>query len=74
MGMNSELLDTITKIVYLVASVMFILGLKKLSSPKTAQKGNFYALIGMLMAIAIPCLTREFSTLLISLPVLLLVV
>ncbi|MCB9059680.1 MAG: NAD(P)(+) transhydrogenase (Re/Si-specific) subunit beta [Calditrichae bacterium] len=46
-------LDLITKIVYLVASVMFILGLKKLSSPKTAQKGNLYALIGMLLAIAV---------------------
>lgn len=58
MSFNAEMMDTITKIVYLLASVMFILGLKKLSSPKTARTGNFYALVGMLLAIAVTLLDQ----------------
>ncbi|KAA3610216.1 MAG: NAD(P)(+) transhydrogenase (Re/Si-specific) subunit beta [Calditrichaeota bacterium] len=46
-------METITNVVYLIASVLFILGLKKLSSPKTARKGNVYSLVGMLLAIVI---------------------
>ena len=38
-------------LVYLVAAVCFIIGLKKLSSPKTARNGNLIAAIGMLIAI-----------------------
>lgn len=36
---------------YLVASALFILGLKQLSSPATARRGNQIAIIGMLIAI-----------------------
>jgi NAD(P) transhydrogenase subunit beta len=36
---------------YLVASVCFIVGLKLLSSPKTARRGNLFGAIGMLIAI-----------------------
>ena len=36
---------------YVLASVLFILGIKKLSHPKTARKGNFIAALGMLIAI-----------------------
>ena len=35
---------------YLVASVLFIWGLKLLSSPKTARRGNVYGALGMLIA------------------------
>lgn len=49
---------TITNVVYLVASVLFILGLKNLSSPKTARKGNFMGLIAMLLAIVITLLNQ----------------
>jgi len=59
MGINAEMMDMITKIAYLVASVMFILGLKKLSSPKTARTGNFYALIGMLIAIVVTLMDQN---------------
>ncbi|HEV2037805.1 MAG TPA: NAD(P)(+) transhydrogenase (Re/Si-specific) subunit beta [Candidatus Eremiobacteraceae bacterium] len=38
-------------IAYLVASVLFILGLKFLSSPKTARRGNILAMAGMLIAV-----------------------
>lgn len=46
-------MEIITQIVYLTASVFFILGIKKLGSPKTARTGNQYAAIGMLLAVAI---------------------
>jgi NAD(P) transhydrogenase subunit beta len=36
---------------YLVASVLFILGLKSLSSPRTARRGMFMAELGMLAAV-----------------------
>ena len=36
---------------YVLAAVLFILGLKKLSHPKTARNGNMIASIGMLIAI-----------------------
>jgi len=37
---------------YLVAAVLFILGLKHLSSPKGARNGNFIAALGMVVALA----------------------
>ena len=37
---------------YLAAAVLFILGLKQLSSPKGARNGNFTAAAGMVIAIA----------------------
>jgi NAD(P) transhydrogenase subunit beta len=37
---------------YLAASVLFILGLRGLSSPKTARRGLVYAEVGMVLAIA----------------------
>ena len=39
------------QIAYLASSVLFILGLKVLSSPATARRGMFLAEIGMLMAV-----------------------
>lgn len=36
---------------YLAASLMFIVGLKRLASPKTARSGNTVAAIGMLVAV-----------------------
>jgi NAD(P) transhydrogenase subunit beta len=41
----------IIDIAYLVAAVSFIYGLKMLSHPKTARKGNIIASVGMLVAI-----------------------
>jgi len=45
--MNSGLLS----LSYLIGSVSFIIGLKMLSHPETARKGNLYAAIGMTLAI-----------------------
>lgn len=38
--------------IYLVASVLFIMGLKMLSHPEKARKGNIWAAAGMILAIA----------------------
>ena len=40
-----------TNLFYVVAAVLFILGIKRLSSPKTARTGNAIASVGMLIAI-----------------------
>jgi NAD(P) transhydrogenase subunit beta len=37
---------------YLIASLLFIIGLKRLSSPRTARSGNIVAAIGMGLALA----------------------
>ena len=42
-----------TNIFYVLASVLFILGIKKLSHPKTARNGNTIAFIGMMIAISV---------------------
>src|SRR3954470_5704100 len=47
---------------YLVASVLFILSLKGLSHPLTARRGNFFGMIGMLIAVATTfAVTRRFD-------------
>ncbi|MGB8358520.1 MAG: NAD(P)(+) transhydrogenase (Re/Si-specific) subunit beta [Bacteroidales bacterium] len=42
---------SVLEITYILASVLFILGLKMLSHPLTARRGNRLAAIGMIMAI-----------------------
>jgi H+-translocating NAD(P) transhydrogenase subunit beta len=41
----------ITQIAYLLSAVLFILGLKRLSHPDTARRGNQLAAFGMLLAV-----------------------
>lgn len=41
----------VLQVLYLAASVLFILGLKALSSPKTARRGMNLAAVGMLLAV-----------------------
>lgn len=50
---------SILEITYVVASVLFILGLKMLSHPLTARRGNIYAAIGMIMAIVATILFHQ---------------
>jgi len=45
------MLDSLLPIIYLVASVSFIIGLKMLSAPATARRGNLVAAAGMALAI-----------------------
>jgi NAD(P) transhydrogenase subunit beta len=55
-------MEVFIDISYLISSIFFILGIKKLSSPKTARKGNLYAAIGMLIAIVITLLDQHVLT------------
>ncbi len=50
---------TLIQFAYLVAAVLFILGLRNLSSPKTATLGNQMAAVGMLIAIVATLLVSE---------------
>ena len=45
-------MPSLLSIFYLIASVTFIVGLKMLSNPSSARKGNLIAAAGMLLAIA----------------------
>jgi len=47
------------EITYVIASVLFILGLKMLSHPLTARKGNILAAIGMVLAIVATILFHQ---------------
>ena len=44
---------TLTAFAYLFAAVLFIIGLKMLSSPRTARRGNVTGALGMLIAIVV---------------------
>jgi len=44
---------------YLLSAVLFILGLKQLSSPETARRGNRVAAVGMLLAVVATLLDRQ---------------
>ena len=46
---------------YLVASILFILGLKKLGHPRTAPTGNLYGAMGMLLAIVVTIAQMDFG-------------
>lgn len=43
--------DSVLQITYLISSILFIIGLKMLSHPETARRGNFWAALGMGLAI-----------------------
>jgi NAD(P) transhydrogenase subunit beta len=46
-------MNALANLLYLLAAVLFILGLKLLSSPKTARRGNLLGALGMLIAIMV---------------------
>ena len=50
---------SVLEISYILASVLFIIGLKKLSHPLTARRGNIMAAVGMVMAIVATVLFHE---------------
>ncbi|MDA7733835.1 NAD(P)(+) transhydrogenase (Re/Si-specific) subunit beta [Candidatus Pelagibacter sp.] len=43
----------LSAIFYLVSGVLFILALRGLSSPETSRQGNFFAILGMVIAITV---------------------
>ena len=56
--MNSDILA----IAYLVSGVLFIFGLKGLTSPSTARRGNYLAIIGMVIAVAVTLMSPEVTS------------
>ena len=53
----------LSAIFYLVSGVLFILALRGLSSPETSRQGNFFGIIGMIIAISVTFLSiGNFST------------
>lgn len=46
-------METIINIAYIVASALFILGIKMLGNAETARKGNFISAVGMLLAVIV---------------------
>src|SRR5690349_14610223 len=63
-GSVEEVVDlhTLIPLIYLVAAVTFVLGLKGLSGPKTAVNGNRIAAAGMLLAVAATFFDVEFQS------------
>lgn len=49
-GMNITNGDIILEFFYLLAALFFVVGLKLLSNPETARRGNLWAAAGMIMA------------------------
>ena len=49
----------IIQIAYLISSILFIIGIKRLSSPATARSGNQLAAVGMLIAVVVTLLDRH---------------
>ena len=50
---------SIINLVYLIAAVLFIVGLKGLAHPRTAVRGNATSALGMLIAIAVTLIDRS---------------
>ena len=42
---------------YLISGVLFILALRGLSSPETSRQGNFFGILGMLIAVLVTFLS-----------------
>src|SRR5438309_9347254 len=59
---RDEEMILLISIAYLVAAVLFILGLKQLSSPKGARNGNFTAAAGMVIALGATVPLLHFTT------------
>ncbi len=53
----------LSAIFYLISGILFILALRGLSSPETSRQGNFFGILGMIIAIMVTFLTvGNFST------------
>ncbi|MGQ0712531.1 MAG: NAD(P)(+) transhydrogenase (Re/Si-specific) subunit beta [Gemmatimonadaceae bacterium] len=58
----SRAIELVIAVTYLVAAVLFIVGLKLLSSPQTARRGNAIGALGMLLAISATLLDQSIIT------------
>jgi NAD(P) transhydrogenase subunit beta len=55
-------MNIIIEISYLVSSILFVFGIKRLASPKTARQGNMLAAIGMFIAIVVTLFDQHVLT------------
>ena len=62
-------MKTTIDIVYLVSVLFFIVGLKRLSNPRTARQGNLLSMLGMGLAISVTFLTENMNYTLILLAI-----
>jgi NAD(P) transhydrogenase subunit beta len=51
--------DLVINLSYLISALLFIFGLKMLSAPSSARRGNFFSAVGMLIAIVVTLLDRN---------------
>ena len=49
----------LSAIFYLVSGVLFILALRGLSSPETSRQGNFFGIVGMIIAVTVTFLSTD---------------
>ena len=52
-------MSSIVQIAYLIASILFVMGIKFLSKTKDARKGNFLSAVGMLIAVVATLITLD---------------
>ncbi|MEM7145101.1 MAG: NAD(P)(+) transhydrogenase (Re/Si-specific) subunit beta [Verrucomicrobiota bacterium] len=52
-------MDSIIQISYIVASILFIYGIKMLGSATTARRGNMLSSLGMLLAVVVTLLSKD---------------
>ena len=57
--MPDLLSDSVLRLVYLVAAVLFVQGLRDMTHPRTAVRGNLTSAAGMLVAVAVTLLDFE---------------
>jgi NAD(P) transhydrogenase subunit beta len=55
-------MNTVIEVAYLIASILFIIGIKNLSKTKDARRGNILSAVGMLIAIVATLLTINVVT------------
>ena len=51
--------ENLSALLYLVASICFIMALRGLSSPLTSRAGNLYGIVGMVIAVATTLATPQ---------------
>jgi NAD(P) transhydrogenase subunit beta len=51
--------ENLVNFIYLIAGVLFILGIKGLTKPKTAVRGNMLSALGMLIAVVVTLLNMN---------------
>ena len=57
--MSGPWLDAGVRLAYLLAAALFIVGLKRMSSPRTARAGNRLSAVGMLVAVVAALLSER---------------